>query len=118
VADRSGRAALVEFYGGQIVVLPDAAPWHAATNFTRSAIAGDAAGQCPRYDALVRRLTEAAGTLDSRAALGLLRAVAQTESATQWSVVYGMNTGQVEVVVGRRHDQVHTFRLAQDWGSP
>jgi hypothetical protein len=82
------------------------------------AIAGDAAGQCPRYDALVRRLTEAAGTLDSRAALGLLRAVAQTESATQWSVVYGMNTGQVEVVVGRRHDQVHTFRLAQDWGSP
>ena len=38
VADRSGRAALVEFHGGQIVVLPNAGPWHAATNFTRSAV--------------------------------------------------------------------------------
>jgi choloylglycine hydrolase len=113
VADRAGRAALVEFYGGQIVVLPDAAPWHAATNFTRSAIAGDAAGQCPRYDTLVRRLTETDGTLDSRAALGLLQAVAQTEAPTQWSVVYGMSTDQVDVVVGRSYGWVYTFRIGQ-----
>ena len=44
VADRAGRAALVEFQGGEIVVLPNDSPWHAATNFTRSAVAGDAAG--------------------------------------------------------------------------
>ena len=102
VADRSGRAALVEFHGGQIVVLPNAGPWHAATNFTRSAVAGDAAGQCQRYDTLVRRLTDAGGALNPRAALDLLQAVAQTESATQWSVVYDMSTGQVDVVMGRR----------------
>ena len=113
VADRSGRAALVEFHGGQIVVLPNAGPWHAATNFTRSAVAGDAAGQCHRFDTLVRRLTDTGGALDPRAALDLLQAVAQTESATQWSVVYGMSSGQVDVVVGRRYSQVHTFRLEQ-----
>ena len=113
VADRSGRAALVEFHGGQIVVLPNTGPWHAATNFTRSAVAGDAAGQCHRFDTLVRRLTDTGGALDPRAALDLLQAVAQTESATQWSVVYGMSSGQVDVVVGRRYSQVHTFRLEQ-----
>jgi hypothetical protein len=113
VADRSGRAALVEFYGGEIVVLPNVGPWHAATNFTRSAVAGDAAGQCHRYDALVRRLTDTSGTLTPRGALGLLQVVAQTETATQWSVVYGMSTGQVNVVMGRSYNQVHTFQLGE-----
>jgi hypothetical protein len=111
VADRSGRAALVEFHGGQIAVLPNTGPWHAATNFTRSAVAGDGAGQCQRYDFLVRRLMAAGGSLTPSAALNLLQAVAQTESATQWSVVYGLSTGQVDVVMGRRYDQGHTFRL-------
>ncbi len=113
VADRSGRAALVEFYGDQIVVLPNTGPWHAATNFTRSAVAGDAAGQCQRYDTLVGRLTDAGGALNPRAALDLLRDVAQTESATQWSVVYDMSTGQVDVVMGRAYDRAHSFRLGQ-----
>jgi hypothetical protein len=113
VADRSGRAALVEFHGGEIVVLHNAGPWHAATNFTRSAIVRDAAGQCWRYDALVRRLTDTNGQLSPSAALSLLRAVAQTESATQWSVVYDMNSGRVDVVIGQRYDEPHTFRLGQ-----
>ena len=113
VADRSGRAALVEYYGGRIIVLPNTGPWHAATNFTRSAVAGDAAGQCHRYDTLVRRLTDAGGALNPRTALDLLQAVAQSESATQWSVVYGMDTGQVNAVMGRRYSQAHTFRLEQ-----
>ncbi len=113
VADRTGHAALVEYQGGQIIVLPNEGPWHAATNFTRSAITGNAAGQCPRYDALVGRLTTSGGNLDSNAALGLLQTVSQTESPTQWSVVYGMSTGQVDVVMGRRYDHVHSFRLGQ-----
>ena len=113
VADRSGRAALVEYHGGQTVVLPNAGPWHAATNFTRSTITGDAAGQCHRYDTLVRRLTCAGGALAPRDALGLLQAVAQTESATQWSVVYDMSTGQVDVVMGQAYGWAHSFRLGQ-----
>ena len=113
VADRAGRAALVEFYAGKIAVMPNAVPWHAATNFTRSAVTGDAAGQCPRYDTLVRRLTQTHGALDPRGALDLLQAVAQTQSATQWSVVYGMSTGTVEVVMGRKYNRVYTFRLGE-----
>ena len=114
VADRAGRAGVVEFTGGEIVIQPNAGPWHAATNFTRSAVTGDAAGQCHRYDTLVRGLTAASGALSPRDALGLLQTVAQTEAATQWSVVYGMSTGQVEVVMGRGYDRVRTFRLEQN----
>ena len=47
VADRSGHAALVEFHGGRIVVLPNPNPWHAATNFTRSAVDGGCRGAMP-----------------------------------------------------------------------
>ncbi len=112
VADRAGRAALIEFYGGEIVLLPNAGPWHAATNFTRSAVAGDAAGQCPRYDTLVRQLRDTNGALDPSDALDLLQAVAQTDS-TQWSVVYGLSNGQVEVVMGRKYARVHTFQLRE-----
>jgi hypothetical protein len=113
VADRSGRAALVEFHGGEIAVLPHATPWHAVTNFPRSAVTGDAAGQCRRYDTLIRQLTATSGALSPRGGLDLLQAVAQTESATQWSVVYGMSTGQVAVVMGRSYRQVHTFQIGK-----
>ena len=74
---------------------------------------GDAAGQCHRYDTLVRRLTDAGGALNPRTALDLLQAVAQSESATQWWVVYGMDTGQVDVVMGRSYRQVHTFQIGK-----
>lgn len=113
VADRAGHAALVEYHAGQIAVLPNDDAWHAATNFTRSAVAGDAAGQCPRYDALIQRLSATGGKIHSQAALGLLQAVSQTESRTQWSVIYGLNTGQVHVVMGRQFGRVQTFQLEQ-----
>lgn len=114
VSDRAGHAALVEYHAGQIAVLPNDGAWHAATNFTRSAIAGDAGGQCPRYDALARRLSAASGKLDSAAALDLLQIVSQTETLTQWSVVYDMSAGRVHVVMGRRFGRVHSFRLDQE----
>jgi hypothetical protein len=109
IADRSGHAALVEFYNGQTIVLPNDGSWHAVTNFTRSAVAGDAAGQCWRYDTLVQRLADTGGKLTAGEALSLLQAVAQP--STQWSVVYSLSAGQVDVVMGRHYDGVHTFRL-------
>jgi len=111
VADRSGHAALVEFHGGEIVVMPEAGSWHAATNFTRSAVASSPTGQCWRYDTLVARLTASDGKLTPATALDLLQSVAQSETVTQWSVIYGMSTGQIDVVMGRHFDRVHTFEL-------
>ncbi len=43
MADRSGRAVLVEFYQGEVVLMPNEDPWHQATNFLRAS-AGELGG--------------------------------------------------------------------------
>ncbi len=109
IADRSGRAALAEFYQGQIQVIPNDKPWHLATNFLRSAVDGSATGQCTRYDTIAQRLSTTEGQITAQDALSLLGDVSQAN--TQWSIVYGLSTGEVSVTMGRKHDRVFAFYL-------
>jgi len=109
IADRSGRAMLVEFYQGKMVLMLNDRPWHQATNFLRSAVGENAQGQCWRYDTIFRQLTQAGGRLLAQEASSLLADVSQ--EGTQWSIVYEMNTGDVKVSMGRRYGNVHTFHL-------
>jgi hypothetical protein len=110
IADSSGRSVLVEFYQGQMVVIPNKTPWHLATNFLRAS-AGESAGwRCWRYDKVYQRLTKVQGQLDVQNALDLLKGVAQPN--TQWSIVYGMDSGDISVVMGRKYDNLHTFHLS------
>ena len=109
IADRSGRAALVEFYQGEIRVIPTDTPWHLATNFLRSSVKGSAAGECSRYDKIDQRLSTTEGNLTAQEAMSLLSDVSQGN--TQWSIVYGLNTGALTVTLGRQYDQTYTFHL-------
>ncbi len=109
IADRAGRAALVEFHQGRLVVLPSPHPWHQATNFIRSAAAGDPQGLCWRYDKLTKQLEAVQGRLAVSGAMELLKEVAQ--ATTQWSVVYGINSGTVDVAMGKHYDRVHHLVL-------
>jgi hypothetical protein len=109
IADPSGRAALIEFYQGKLVVLSNDNPWHLATNFLRSALNGSAEGQCGRYDAISRQLAKTAGRLSAQETMRLLEDVSQ--KITQWSIVYGISTGEVNVTMGRRYGDPHTFHL-------
>jgi predicted choloylglycine hydrolase len=111
IADRSGRAVLAEFYQGELRLLPNDQPWHLATNFIRSAVSGSAAGQCSRYDRLNEVLSTAEGNIDSANAMNLLQDVSQPN--TQWSIVYGISTGDVTVTMGRQYNSVHTFNIGQ-----
>lgn len=106
IADGTGQAALVEFYQGETVVMLNEAPWHIATNFYRAGTSGS----CRRFNTLQARLEEARGHLTPQDAMLLLADVAQP--STQWSVVYDMVTGNVNVVMGHEYDTVHTFNLA------
>jgi hypothetical protein len=108
IADRSGRAVLVEFYQGQRHLYYNDAPWHLATNFLRASV-DDPAGQCRRYDALDRHLVESEGRLSSQEAMDLLSQVAQGN--TQWSALYDLTAGRVSVAMGRDYQAVHTFGL-------
>jgi hypothetical protein len=110
IADRSGAAALVEFYNGRMFITYNDAPWHQATNFLRAAVDGQPAGQCWRYDRITQSLASSAGRLTASEAMELLDEVSQV--STQWSVVYDFGSGDIQVVMGRKYDQVHRFRLS------
>jgi hypothetical protein len=109
IADRSGRAVLVEFYQGELRLILNDKPWLVATNFARSSVSAGAEGQCERYDELVRRLSIAEGKINAQDAMSLLRDVSQT--GTQWSIVYGMSTGDISVTMGRQYGRAHTFHI-------
>jgi hypothetical protein len=109
LADSTGEAALVEFYQGELRVIPNQAPYHLATNFLLSAAGGSPAGQCWRYDAIDERLEAVQGGLSAEQAIQMLANVAQ--DSTQWSVVYDMTSLEVRVVAGQQYEQVHWFAL-------
>jgi choloylglycine hydrolase len=122
VADRSGRAALVEFFRGKVVVYdhpPESAAssgadstttWHAATNFSLAEAGASTQGQCWRYDHIVQALAASNGKLDAAQAMALLEKVSQ-QGLTQWSLVYDLSRGQVDVAMGRDYEEVHSFQL-------
>ncbi len=107
VADRSGKAALIEFYEGEMVVLPNQDAWHLATNHLRCIARGD--GGCSRYHTLAEALSASGGQLDLATAMQLLSTVDQ--EITQWSAVYNMSSGDIGIVIGRAYDQIFSFHL-------
>lgn len=110
IADATGRSVLVEFSAGEMVVLPNSDPWQPATNFLLAEAGGSTDGLCWRYDLLLERLGESAGELTTGEAMVLLQDVSQPN--TQWSVVYGISTGDILVSMGRQFSEVHSFHLA------
>jgi hypothetical protein len=109
IADASGDSALVEFYQGDMVVIPNERPWHLATNFLRSAAGASAQSVCGRYNIISLNLAESEGQTTGLEAIDLLEDVSQAN--TQWSVAYGMSTGEVLVVMHRQYEDVYTFAL-------
>jgi hypothetical protein len=112
IADASGKAALLEFSKGELVVTPNEKPWHQATNFIRAEAGADPESQCWRYAILSKTLTETQGSLTPPAALDLLSSVAQ--DMTQWSVVYQISSGDVWVAMGRDYARAQSFHLTME----
>jgi hypothetical protein len=117
IADAAGRSVLIEFWDGQMIVQPNAQAWDMATNFIR-ATARAPESMCWRYRTIGERLGEHTGQITPDEALSLLHDVSQ--NMTQWSIVYGMATGEIRVAMHRRYDDVHTlfFPLAEDSQPP
>jgi len=109
IADRSGRAILIEFMAGEMLVIPNKEPWHLATNFLCSAVDESFQGNCWRFDTVMEQLRRSAGALQIGEGLTLLEEVSQTN--TQWSVIYGITTGRIDIVVGQHYENIHTFWL-------
>jgi hypothetical protein len=109
IADATGQSVLVEFYAGEMIASFNREPWQQATNFIRAAAGESAEGLCWRYDLIAEELREAAGQLSFEEGMAMLESVAQP--STQWSIVYGISSGEIAVTMGRKYTEVHTFRL-------
>jgi hypothetical protein len=107
LADPSGKAVLLEFHQHQLYELENPNPWHMATNHLRCIATGD--GGCWRYNTLLMRMIKTRGQFDPTSAMQLLEDV--KVPGTEWSVVYEMDTGDVNVVIGQEYDVVHLFHL-------
>jgi metal-dependent hydrolase (beta-lactamase superfamily II) len=118
VADLSGRSYLVEFYDGEMVIMPNEASWQHATNLIRAAAGDSPEGECWRFDRITQRLADTEGQLTSAEAMDLLADVAQ--DGTQWSIVYGMSSGEIDASMGQQYRETHTFQLdlAEDRPKP
>jgi len=114
IADPSGRAALVEFYQDEMVVIPNKESWHQATNFLHAGTGESTEGRCWRYDRISEQLSASRGKLTAQEAMELLADVSQEE--TQWSIVYGISESGVNVVMGRNYGEALTYQLGDpDW---
>ncbi|UCC64412.1 MAG: hypothetical protein JSV36_04970 [Anaerolineae bacterium] len=80
-----------------------------ATNFLRVTVGETGRWPCWRHDKIHGQLTETGGRVATQDAMDLLGQVSQ--EVTQWSVLYGMSTGQVSVAMGRQYEDVHTSHL-------
>jgi choloylglycine hydrolase len=109
IADRFGNAVLVEYQGDDTIIIPNAKTWHQATNFTLSSIEAEPSGRCHRYDTLNQRLTASQGKLDPEEGMALLADVSQ--ESTQWSVLYHLSTGEIQVVIGQDYAKSYRFNV-------
>jgi hypothetical protein len=99
-----------------MVVFANETPYHLATNFLRASAGESAEGECWRYDRLSQRLRKTEGRMTSQDAMDLLAAVSQ--KGTQWSIVYGMSTGDVSVAMERQYGAPHIFHLGSGRRGP
>jgi hypothetical protein len=111
LADRSGKAVLIEIFQGEMLVHYNQNPYHLATNFLVSENPDQPLGHCWRYDRIAQTLKQNQGKLSLAESLGLLSQVSQ--DITQWSVIYDFSSLKVNIVMGRSYNTVHAFSLAE-----
>ncbi len=128
LADRAGHSALLEWVGGEMVVMRNQQPWQVSTNFRvygaqeaiDTAIAdydkyGTVLADNPykayrRYVIAWETLNQANGFLSPGQSMDLLAKVS-TPNKTQYSVVYDLTSGEVQIVTERKYDQVYRYQL-------
>jgi hypothetical protein len=99
--------------GGENRIIRNELPFQVTTNFVITETPPRQRLQsCWRYAKATRKLETTNGILSPYEAMNLLKDVSQQgESSTIWSIVYGMSSGNIQVVMDRKFDKVHKFNL-------
>jgi len=117
IADAAGNSAIVEFWEDETYILRSEESWQFMTNYRLCLFPEDErAGMCWRYDGVLASLTDAQGAATLQGALSTLDAVhyeppGKPEYGTQWSIVYGMMTGEILLALEHDYETIHRFEL-------
>ena len=106
LADASGKSAIVEYIDGGVSIVRDDNLWQVSTNYLFSE---PQQPDCWRYETASKALREAQGNISQEKVMSLLKDTSQDH--TTWSVVYNLENGQINLVMGKNYDRVHTFNL-------
>ncbi len=92
------------------ILEPEIPGWQVSTNFLLSERPAEQWPQaCSRYRHAAETLTQQNGQLDAPSAMSLLEDTSQ--SSTRWSAVYHMESGEMDLVMGRDFENVLQFKL-------
>lgn len=108
LADASGNCVIVEFIGGEVVIVKKSDPWQVVTNFIVSGRVHDGVGQ-DRDSIAEDELRVKNGVLSEDEAMALLQKVSQP--GTHWSAVYNLKTGEVWLAMARNYSKIIKFKL-------
>jgi len=110
IADPAGNSAVVEFLEDKMSIVQNTEPWQAATNFILSGKTPEqSTASCWRYKTAYEVLNQKKGLLSQNEAMTLLDQISQGN--TKWSVTYGMISGDIQVVMQKKYEDVLQFKL-------
>jgi len=84
-------------------------PWQVTTNFIISDFNDPKDAGCWRYKTASQSLSTHNGVLSEHDALDLLQQVSVT--GTRWSVLFNLKTGQVQLTMGRKLEDLLKFNI-------
>jgi hypothetical protein len=108
VADRSRNSAIIELVGGEMKILRGDEPWQVMTNFIIHGSGAPEVVSCPRYRSAYDGLSDARGRVSKEDAMNILEGSSQ--ASTIWSIVYNMETGEINIAMGGEYGHVLTFQ--------
>jgi len=118
LADAGGQSAVIEYIDGRMLVIRNREPWQVATNFViNNRAPSEIRHLCDRYDTAYMALKESNGSISRKETMTILQRISMNDAfRTQWSVVYNLLSGDVDVAMGRNYHQVLSFTLSKNRG--
>jgi hypothetical protein len=120
IADAHGHSAVIEYIDGRMLVMRNREPWQVATNFIiDNASASKTRHLCDRYDTAYMALKDSNDRMSRKDMMKILERIAMNgDYRTQWSVIYNLDSGDVDVAMGRNYRRVLSFTLSKNRERP
>lgn len=109
IADKSGRAIVVELHDGKVDVVESDKDYMMVTNYYLNDEISSGTGQA-RYKYVERVLEENDGVMTVDEALETLATVKDPYIHAEWSTVYNLTTGEMYIMPKGQIDHVHKVR--------